>query len=238
MELITITYDIREHFEIKGSHITYDNKDYMAIIKQLSLDTVIICLPFIDLSYGSNFILQFNSVCGIVKINIVCDVFYENEGMLICECSILDGIEHNFFVLFKQFIEEILAQKKRKEQRILCSQKNLELLKLNNVISFDFRYRKLKGVIKDISYSGLRVLANPILLEENGELFSFRLSFTDPVENFVFINCPIRRKELFVFQGTEFASVVFKINGSIKFKERISNYLNQIENISINKKSL
>ena len=148
MELITITYDIREHFEIKGSHITYDNKDYMAIIKQLSLDTVIICLPFIDLSYGSNFILQFNSVYGIVKINIVCDVFYENEGMLICECSRLDGIDHNFFILFKQFIEEILAQKKRKEQRILCSQKNLELLKLNNVISFDFRYRKLKGVIK------------------------------------------------------------------------------------------
>lgn len=238
MELVTLTTEIKEFLELRSSHIFLNNQDFIVMPKQINNECIILAIPNINVNYGTKFDLFFRSKAGDVILNLIVDIFYpdDSDNMIIVECSILNSNNSNFFNLLDELISRLIAQKKRKEERILCCKKNLEILNLHNIIYFDYNYRKVKGIIKDISYTGLRVLCDPIVLNENGNLFSFKLKFTNPDESFLFVNSPIRRKELFEYQNTKFASIVFKLNSSIKFKERIDHFLNN--NNSYNSKSI
>ena len=222
MDCISLTFDIKEYFGVKTAHIAYEGNDYIVMLKNLSDSLVVFTCPDIPLKFGQKFKLFFPSKFDKVSLDVEIDNFYFNDIMFVVEGSILNWSNKVFLDEFIKFILELINQKKRKENRILCTQANLALLKMKNTISFDFRFRSFKGIIKDISYSAIRILTDPILLEEKGDLFSFKLYFTEPEEKFIFINCPVIRKEEYVFENTKFAQIVFAIENNIKYSNRLS----------------
>lgn len=226
MEIITLTNEIKLMFGLKSAHATIEGKDYIIMIKQLSDELIVFTIPDIEVNYGQQIQIFFPSVYGKVEITITVDCFYENDLMYVIEGNIISGINCVFFEEFCKFILELINQKKRKEERILCNKKNLEKLKLINLINFDFRYRAMRGVIKDISYSGIKVLTNTVLLQDNGSLFTFKLMFKDPEQNFLFVNSHIVRKNLYTFENQSFAEVVFSLENNIKFCKRLDEYFN------------
>lgn len=223
MELITLTSEITDLFGLYSAHITIEGNDYIIQIKQLNDSRIIFTCPNIEFQYGQTMQLVFQTNQGKVKETIMIDCFYDNGIMLVVE-AVLKTHEHCFFNFLREFLKHLLEQKKRKEQRILCTKHNLETLNLINTFMFEFKYRALKGVIKDISFSGINVLTSPILLQENGDLFNFKLKFINPTESFLFVKCPIIRKNLYTFENKDFAEVVFKLEENLKFRNRLDNY--------------
>ena len=84
--------------------------------------------------------------------------------------------------------------------------------------------RQIKAVVKDISYSGIKILTSPLLLQEKGELFSFTIKFENPEEKFLFLQCPVVRKNTFEFENTLFAEIVLKLPENIKYRKRLDCY--------------
>ena len=157
--------------------------------------------------------------------------------MLNVECMITGINKNDFLINFSNFIYNILDNKKRKEERILCTKKNLERLHLINYIYLVYKNREFKGIIKDISYSGIKILISPLLLQSKDDLFTFKLNFYNPSASFLFVNTKIIRNELFTFQGYDFAQIVFKLDQNIKYIERLNEYFNEREKtIAVNKK--
>lgn len=232
MEPNTLTSEIRERFGIKSCHMTIDENDFMIMLLKLSNENIEFSCSYENLKHGQLVLIIFPSKYGNVELEVQIDNFYNNDIMFIVEGTIKNRNKNDFFIEFNNFINNLIEQKKRKEERILCNKKNLEILNMINVFTFDYRFRQYKGVIKDISYSGIRVLTNPALLQENGELFSFKVIFKNPEESFFFVKCPIIRKQLFVFEEQKFAEIVFKIGDYIRFKERIDLYFEKINKIT------
>lgn len=229
MELITLTTEIREYFGLKSSHITIDNNDFIVMLKQMSDESVIFTCSNIDVKYGQIVILVFPSKYGKCEVEVEIDNFYDNDIMFVIEGKIRSHNENEFFIAFQNFMLDLINQKKRKEQRILCTKKNLEILHLINTFDLQFKYRQFRAVIKDISYSGLKILTNPLLLQENGDLFSFKIKFKDPAESYFFIKCHVIRKNLYTFEGQDFAEMVLELNDNIKFRNRIKEYFDYLE---------
>ena len=146
--------------------------------------------------------------------------------MFVVEAKIISTNKNDFFIEFQNLINDILYQAKRKEQRILCTKKNLALLNLINFFFFNYNGKNYKGIIKDISFSGVKILTNVELLQNNDETkFKIKISFVNPEDSFFFV-CKICRKNLFTFEGHDFAEVVFKLPNNIKFRNRLQNYFN------------
>lgn len=227
MDYVTLTKEIRQHFGLTSAHITYDNNDYIIMLKKLSDNMILFSCPFIGVRYEDELKLTFNSEKGFVELNIKIECFYESNDVLVIEASFICISNNEFFIDFEAFLNNLLAQKKRKEERILCTQKNLQILNLINVFTFDFKYRQFKGIIKDVSYSALRVLCNPVLLQEKGSLFTFKLKFKNPEESYLFVNAKIIRKKPYSYENCSFAEVVFEIPQNLKFNERLDLFFNQ-----------
>ncbi|MBR3600710.1 MAG: hypothetical protein IKL49_00050 [Lachnospiraceae bacterium] len=129
-------------------------------------------------------------------------------------------------------MRNLINQKKRKEERILCTEKNLEKLRMDNLILLTYKYRTFKALIKDISYSGIKVLTNPLLLQTKDELFSFSIKFNNPEEKFFFVSCNTVRKQLYTFDNYNMAEIVFKLGENIKYRKRLDLYFNERKNIN------
>lgn len=226
MDYVTLTKEIRQYFGLTSAHISFNNRDYMIMLKKLSTNMILFSCPFIPVKYEDELKLYINSNEGLIELTIKIECFYESNDLLVIEASFICCSNIEFFTFFESFLKNLLDQKKRKEERILCTQKNLQLLNFKNVFYFDFKYRQFKGIVKDISYSGLRVLCNTILLQDNGSIFTFKLKFFNPEESFLFVNAKIIRKQLYSFEGHDFAEIVFEIPENIKFKARLDNYFN------------
>ncbi len=224
MDYVTLTKEVRQRFGITSAHITYKNNDYMIMMKKLSDDMVLFLSPFLDFKFNEEISLFFSSNNGVVEIKVKIDCFYDSNDVLVVEGSFICISGEVFFTDFIAFINNLIEQKKRKEERILCTQKNLMRLNLINVFMFEFKYRLFKAIIKDISYSGIKVLTNPVLLQDNGSLFNLKISFKNPNETYLFVKSKIVRKNLYIFENTNFAEIVFSIEGNIKYKKRIDKY--------------
>ena len=221
MELITLTTEIRQNLGIFSAHITFDNNDYMVILKQLSDNFVVFSCPELNLIPKCNLKLFFQSNNGVVECELEVEYFYNSEVMFVVEAKIISNNKNDFFVEFQNLINDINFQKKRKEERILCTKKNLALLNLINYFFFNYNGKNYKGIIKDISFSGVKILTNVELLKivDNSD-FKFKLTFNNPDESFYFVT-KICRKNLFTFEGHDFAEVVFKLPQNFKFRNRL-----------------
>ncbi len=229
MELITLTADIRRMFGITSAIVNYQNKDYMIMLKQMSDNYIVFTMPEIEISYGEILLVKFPSNYGTVEIKISVNCFYSNGSTFVIEADFIVYNESDFFMEFEKFIRLLLEEKKRKEERILCTKRNLELLNLKNIIELEFKYKKMKAVIKDLSYSGIKLLCNEKLLEDTSLLFNFKLFFFNPNEVILFFNCPIIRKSLFVFEEQKMTELVLKLPENIKYKKRIGEFLSNNE---------
>lgn len=226
MELITLTTEIRQNLGIFSAHINFDNNDYMIMIKQLSDSFVVFSCPELKLNTKCKLKLFFQSNNGVVECELEVEYFYNSEVMFVVEAKIISTNKNDFFIEFQNLINDILYQAKRKEQRILCTKKNLALLNLINFFFFNYNGKNYKGIIKDISFSGVKILTNVELLQNTDETkFKIKISFVNPEESFFFV-CKICRKNLFTFEGHDFAEVVFKLPNNIKFRNRLQNYFN------------
>lgn len=226
MECITLTADIRKYFGITSAHVIIGDKDIMVMMDQMSDDSIVISATFGQFEKGMEITIIFPSLFGKCEINAV----IENitfELFYILECKIKGRVNNEFFIEFENHIRNLINQKKRKEERILCNEKNLEKLRLDNLIFLTYKYRTFKALIKDISYSGIKVLTNPLLLQAKDELFSFSLKFNNPEEKFVFVSSHIVRKQLFTFENYNMAEMVFKLGENIKYRKRLDLYFNE-----------
>lgn len=226
MELVQFTAELRKYFGITSCHIIVDNVDFMAMLMALNDDNIVINTVCGNLKEGMNITIFFPTLFD-EKVELDAQVNeVKDENMIVVACTIRKKNKNQFFIEFQDYLNLILSQKKRKEMRILCTKKNLELLHLNTVFFLTFHMRQIKAVVKDISYSGIKILTNPLLLQEKGELFSFTLKFENPEEKFLFLECPIVRKNTFEFENTLFAEIVFKLPENIKYRKRLDCYFN------------
>lgn len=225
MELLTLTSEIRQMFEIKSAYININNTDVIVMLKELSDDKVCFTCPNLEIATKQCISLFFTSKFGKVECKVSIDCFYIDGIFFNVEGTITANNNNDFFIAFMNLILDLFNQKKRKEQRILCTKKNLKILGLINIIFFTYKNNTYKGVVKDISFSGMKILTNPLLLEEENEKFCFKLSFVQPVEKYMFWNVKTIRKNLFSYDGYDFAEIVFQLPDNIKFRNRINDFL-------------
>lgn len=226
MELVTLTTEIRKYFGITSCHITKDDKDFMAMLAALSDESLTVSCSYADFEKGQVILVVFPTLFG--KCEIECEIKdIKEEVFITIEGKINSTNKNDFFVEFQNYMNNIMLQKKRKEERILCNKKTLELLNLNNLIFITYKMRKYKAVIKDISYSGLRVLVNPVFLDVKDDMFNFTVFFNNPEEKFFFIKCYIVRKMCFEFEGKAAAEIVFKLSENVKYRQRLDSYFNK-----------
>lgn len=230
MDILTLTSEIKNLLGFDSAFITVDNKDLMIQIKQLNSKLIIFTCPFYDFKYGQTIKITIKTENDNFSFDCEMDNFYESEIILVCECKTKEEIKNEFFIALEKILDDFKTQTKRKEMRILCNKRNLEILHLNNILLFDFHYKSYRGVIKDISLSGLKVLTKTELLNENGELFNFKLFFSHPEEKFIFNSSYIVRKRLFSFENHDFAEIVFKLPENVRFIKRLSSFLEENQN--------
>ena len=229
MEYVTLTTEIKMKFGITSSFVTINGNDYIVILKKITTEMCMFTCPEMDLSCNEEIKLTFLTKYGKIEENVKVDCFFKDEIMFVVEVRFNYKNKNEFFIQLENFINELTLMTKRKEDRILCTRENLKRLRLINKIQFEYNTVKYQGMIKDISFSAFRILTNPLLLNDNGSLFRFKLQFTDPEENFIFTNCCIIRKEMFEFESQKFAQIVFKIEPTINYKKRINEYFNENE---------
>ncbi|MBR6581995.1 MAG: hypothetical protein IKK80_00115, partial [Treponema sp.] len=192
---------------------------------------ILISCSFEGFKKGTEIKIVFPSLFGKCEINAI----IENitfELFYILECKINSRENTEFFIEFENYVRNLINQKKRKEERILCTEKNLEKLRMDNLILLTYKYRTFKALIKDISYSGIKVLTNPLLLQTKDELFSFSIKFNNPEEKFFFVSCNTVRKQLYTFDNYNMAEIVFKLGENIKYRKRLDLYFNERKNIN------
>lgn len=229
MECISLTSDLRKYFGIISCHVVINEKDIMVMLEQLSDELVVFSCTFLSLCKGMEVLIIFPSLFGRCEVNakissIKTDVFF------VIECNIINTNKNEFFIQFQNYVINLINQKKRKEERILCNEKNLKRLRLNNIIMLTYKYRNFRAVIKDISYSGIKILTSPLFLQTKDELFSFSIRFNEPEDKFFFVNCPIVRKQTFTFENFNFAEIVFKLGENINYRKRLDSYFYERKN--------
>ena len=226
MEYITLTSEIRKYFGITSCHICFNNNDIMVMLQEMSDEGVIFACSFDGIKNNDEILIVFPSLFG--KCEIKAEVISVNiQSFFIIECKILDRNKNEFFIEFENYIKNLINQKKRKEERILCNEKNLEKLRLNGILMLNYKYRSFRGVIKDVSYSGIKVLTNIAFLQSKDELFSFSLKFLNPEEKYFFVNCPVVRKQIFTFNNYDFAEIVFKLGENINYRKRLDAFFRE-----------
>lgn len=232
MELVTLTPDIRKYFGMSSAHITFENKDIMIMMQQMNDETVIFSCSFCNLESGQKIKIEFPSLYGKCEIEAVISEI-KKELFYIIECAVKSHNKNDFFTEFYNYMMDLINQKKRKEERIFCNKKNLERLHLMGTFNLIYKYRNFKAVIKDISYSGVKVLTNPVFLQAKDmeEKFSFNLKFIEPEEKYMFINSRIIRKQSFEFEGYSFAEIVLSLDENINFRKRLDSFFHEFKSI-------
>lgn len=226
MELVTLTTEIRKYFGITSCHITKDENDFMAMILSLSDDTVVLNCSYADFNKGEIILIIFPSLFG--RCEIECEIKdIKEEVFIVLEGKIKSTNKNDFFIEFRNYMNNIMLQKKRKEERILCNKKTVELLNLQNYLFITYNMKKYKAIIKDLSYSGIRVVINPVFLEVKDNFFNLSISFLAPEEKFFFIKCYIVRKMRFDFEDKTAAEIVFKLSENVKYRKRLDSYFNK-----------
>lgn len=228
MEAVNFSEDLRKHFSITSCTLTKDDHDFIAMLIALSDDTISISTTCEELESGIQIKITFPTIYG--KCEIEAEVMEIKDSYIkVFDCKITSKNKNDFFIEFQNYLNNLIIQKKRKEERILCNKKNIELLRLNQTFFLTYKYRNFKAVITDISYSGIRIRANPLLLQVVNEVFNFTLQFREPEEKFFFVRCPVVRKNQIVFEDKALAEIVFKLPENIKFRKRLDSYYNEIK---------
>lgn len=228
MDTVNFTEELRKHFGITSCNITKEDHDFIAMLLALSDDTISISTTCNDIVNGMQIKITFPSDYGKCEIEAVVSEI-KDSFIQVFECKIISTNKNDFFIEFQNYLNNLIIQKKRKEERILCNKKNIELLRLNQTFFITYKYRNFKAVIKDISYSGVRILASPLLLQIVNEVFNFTIQFKEPEEKFFFVRCPVVRKSELIFEGHSLSEIVFKLPENIKFRKRLDTYFNDLK---------
>ena len=226
MEYVNFSEDLRKYFGITSCTLTYNDNDFIAMLLGLSNENISISTTCENLNKGLVIKITFPTNSGKCEIEAeVTDI--KESSIKVFDCKIISRNKNDFFIEFQNYLNNLIEQKKRKEERILCNKKNIELLRLNQTFNLIYRYRSHKAFIKDISYSGLRILCNSILFQIADELFNFTLCFNDPEEKFFFVRCPVVRKSIITFEDQALAEIVFKLPENVRFRKRLDMFFNE-----------
>lgn len=218
--------ELRTYFGIKSVHFTFDNKDYMVMVKKISDEQIVFVISSIDINLSDHGKIFFPSIAGDVTEEIeITDIYDEPNNNIGIVASFLSNT-NDFFIILKRYFDNLILETKRKEERILCNKKNIERLKMQDFFIFQFRKKNYKAIIKDISYSGIRFLTNPEILQADNDTFTFFLKFFNPDHKFLFTNCKIIRKEEFIYLNTRFCELVLSLSENLIYKDRLNNYFN------------
>ena len=71
MELVYLSPELRKHFGITSCHITYNDNDYIVMLKYLSDSLVIFSLPDIEIEDSSTVLIEFPSVDGVIQMQLL-----------------------------------------------------------------------------------------------------------------------------------------------------------------------
>ena len=225
MEYVNFSQDLRKYFGITSCTVTYCNCDFMAMLLGLGSENILISTSCSNLN--KEFVIKITFPSDFGKCEIEAEITDIKDSVIkVFDCKILSRNKSDFFIEFRNYLDDLIEQKKRKEERILCNKRNLELLRLNQTFNLVYRYRIHKAVIKDISYSGLKILCNSVLFQIRDETFNFTVSFNDPEEKYFFVRCPVVRKNIITFDSLALAEIVFKLPENVKYRKRLDDFFN------------
>lgn len=222
MDYLTLSSDVRYYFGIQAAHILLNDNDIMVMLRQINEKSIIFDCPEIDININDCYLVKFNSNFGQIELNINITSFYSNEYIFTCEAQITGINRNDFLIALNNFLLRLIEEKKRKEERILCNQKNLKKLHLINHFFIQQNNNKYNCIIKDISLSGIKVFTNIELLNCKDIKSNITLNFIEPNEKIHFENCEILRKSEYIFNDFKLCEMVFKIEPCLEYTSRIN----------------
>lgn len=231
-DLISLTEQIKRKFGLSSARICFKEKDLLVILNSISLTKCIFLCSEAVLNFNETYSLAFLTKNGEVSSSIQLVSYTKQNEFFLIEATFREKPVHSFFKELDAFIDSLKIVHERKETRIICSKENLRKLRLEPKVPVEFKGFNFFGYVKDVSFSGIRILTHKTILEENNEIFKLKIVFSDPSKILFFITT-VERKELVVYEDVEFAEIVFKIPTSdIVYQDRLSDFLKmEMENL-------
>lgn len=221
-EMITLTTDVKKDIGLTSARIRKNEHDYMVIPKKCSDEKCILTCPKnMDINYYDTMTLSLTIDENIENIQIEIENFSENAGFNVTECTLLSRLPEKMLDILRKWEKINSETDLRKEDRILCTEENVEEIGIIPLISIQFRECEYTAYIKDLSFSACRIITTTRIMEENGEIFTIRLKFRNPEMACIFQSKVIRKEE-YVIDGKKLAQIVFFLDENTKYKKRLS----------------
>ena len=238
-----INKDILKALEIENIYLQSNNNLFRCIPLKIKKDCWIISTETDTLTEIVTVKIKFDGV--FIKFNAVIDSFIEDSGLhsfiyvinLIYTKSELDDNQKLFFSKLSEMENKHKEWNKRKEERYdigVDEQKGemLNLKSLEQVVIFE--NIQLPCVINNLSYSGAQIttLESDFFKEKKLVL---SLSFIRPIEQ-VQILATIKHASIKILSNNQTISILsVKFDSSpLEYKERLSNYIKQLEQKELN----